>query len=201
MSRTKRMKSTPRSRQSRNYKAEYLRRIANALAKGKSRSAARGHPTAADLPKPVGPIDRLSSLEKALVRIKRGETQKSAARSEGVSAEKLRVYQKLNTNSRRLGNRWVIADTRPVPMFVATRGKLKTITVPADETSEIGRYWSHVNKYLDTNKLEHLEPFVGRGVRDVEGRFHPFEVEQNVLRKLDSVGELDFLEIYADVAK
>ena len=31
--------------------------------------------------------------------------------------------------------------------------------------------------------------------------FTPYETRPNVLRKLDSVGELSFIEIYADVAK
>jgi hypothetical protein len=201
MSRTKSNGTGPDPRQRRNYKAEYDRRIARALAEGKSRSAGRGHPTAADLQIPVGPIDRQSPLEKALTRIKRGETQKSAAKAEGVSVEKLRVYQKSNTTALRQGRRWIISDNRPVAMVLATRGHIQTITVPADEANEIGRYWSHVNKFLDTNTLDHLEPFVGKGVRDTQGRVHPFEVRPNVLRKLDGVGELDFLEIYADVAK
>jgi hypothetical protein len=101
----------------------------------------------------------------------------------------------------RQGRKWIISDRRPVPMWMATRGKIKAITVALDDASEIGRYWSQVNKFLDTNSLEHLAPFVGKGVRDIEGRPHPFEVRPNVLRKLDSAGELDFLEIYADVAK
>jgi hypothetical protein len=78
---------------------------------------------------------------------------------------------------------------------------MKSVTVAADDASEIGRYWSQVNKFLGSNKLDHLAPFVGKGVRDVRGRIHPFEVRPNVLRKLDAADELDFLEIYADVAK
>ena len=201
MARAKSNRNRSRTDQPRDYKAEYDRRIARALALGKSRSAGRGHPTAADLPKPTGPIDRQSPLERALTRIKRGETQKAAASAEGVSVEKLRVYQKLNTTSLRRGTRWIVSDPRPVAMLVATRGNIKTITVPADEAKEIGAYWTHVNKFLETNSLEHLEPFAGKGVRDVHGHFHPFEVRPNILRKLDGVGELDFMEIYADVAK
>jgi hypothetical protein len=201
MSRHKSNKTKRKTFRHRNYRAEYQRRIAKSLAVGKSRSAARGHPTAADLPKPVGPRDRNSALEKALTRVKRGETQKAAAAAEGVSVEKLRVYQKLNTASVRQGRKWIIFDSRPVPMWIATNGKLKAVEVAADDASDIGRYWGHVNRFLESNRLSHLEPFVGKGVRDIQGRAYPFEVRPNVLRKLDSVGELDFLEIYADVAK
>ncbi len=192
---------TRKPRKKRDFREEYRRRIAKALAAGKSRSAARGHPTAADIPGLLAAYDRDSRLERALTRIKRGETQKAAAKAEGISVEKLRAHQKLNTTSVRQGRRWIISDRRPISMWLATRGNIKSVTVPADEGSAISSYWSQVNKFLDTNKLEHLAPFVGKGVRDIEGRLHPFEVRPNILRKLDSAGELDFLEIYADVAK
>ena len=201
MSRTPSNTTNPKPKSARDYAAEYRRRIDKALAAGKSRSAGRGHPTIADIPAVPAPYDRDSALEKALTRIKHGETQKSAAKAEGISVEKLRTHQKLNTTSVRQGRRWIISDRRPISMWLGTRGTIKAIIVPADEGSAISSYWSHVNKFLDTNKLEHLAPFVGKGARDIEGRLHPFEVRPNVLRKLDSAGELDFLEIYADVAK
>lgn len=201
MSRTPTKRTNPKTRKSRDFQAEYKRRIAKALAAGKSRSAGRGHPKAADVSAKPVPIDRSSRLEKALVRIKHGETQRAAAKAERISVEKLRTHQKLNTTSVRQGRRWIISDLRPVSLWIATRGAMKSVTVAADDASEIGRYWSQVNKYLGTNKREYLAPFEGKGVRDVRGRIHPFEVRPNILRKLDSAGELDFLEIYADVSK
>jgi hypothetical protein len=201
MSRTSTTNTNPKRRKPRDFREEYRRRIENALAAGKSRSAARGHPTAADIATPPGPLDRSSPLEKALSRIKRGESQKAAAKAERVSVEKLRSHQKLNTTSVHQGRRWIVSDKRPVSVWLATGGKMKSVTVTADDASEVGRYWSQVNKFLDTNKIEHLADFSGNEVRDLEGRLHGFEVRPNVLRKLDSAGELDFLEIYADVAK
>ena len=41
-----------------------------------------------------------------------------------------------------------------------------------------------------------LKPFVGDGVRDVSGAFHPFETGPNNLYRLDSTGELSVPEIY-----
>jgi hypothetical protein len=185
----------------RNYRREYAERIQRGRRNGLSKSAARGHPTASDLSKPTGPIDRQSPLEKALTRIKRGETQKSAAAAENVSVEKLRVYQKLNTASLRRGREWIIYDSRPLPMWVATDGKLKAVSVAADDASQVGLYWTGVNRFLESNRLSYIEPFQGEGVRDVNGRFFEFEARPNVLRKMDAFGELNFLEIYADVAK
>jgi|HubBroStandDraft_6_1064221.scaffolds.fasta_scaffold1316961_2 hypothetical protein len=53
-----------------------------------------------------------------------------------------------------------------------------------------------INKFLETNDPAHLEPFVGLGLRDTRKRFWPFETRPNVLRKLDSAGELSFVELY-----
>jgi len=77
----------PKSKRNRNYKLEYARRKARGLAAGKSLSAARGHPRAADIAKPAPtPINRNSPLEKALRRMRRGETQAAAAKAEGVTS-------------------------------------------------------------------------------------------------------------------
>ena len=78
---------------------------------------------------------------------------------------------------------------------MATRGKLRDVTVPRDTAGDIGRHWVAINKFLETNDLSHLGPFVGLELRDSQGRFHPFEGRPNVLRKLDSVGELSFVDI------
>ena len=104
--------------------------LSGRVAEGKSRSAGRGHPTAADLQIPIGPIDRQSPLEKALTRIKRGETQKSAARAERVSVEKLRGYQKSNTTALRQGRKWIISDRLRIPMIPRRDTDMITRIVP-----------------------------------------------------------------------
>jgi hypothetical protein len=188
-------------RKKRNFKQEYQARIKRGLAAGKSRSAARGHPRSADPRNTAGlRIDRNSAVEKALTRMLRGESQKAAARAEGVSAEKLRAYQNLNTASRREGRKWVISDLRPQAFWMVTRGKPRPVTLARYLGTKLSAHLQAVNKFLDSNNRAYLQPFVGKGVRDVNGRFHPFETDPNTLRRLDSIGELHFLEIYADVA-
>jgi hypothetical protein len=189
-------------RKTRNFKKEYLRRIAAGLTAGKSRSAARGHPKAADIgSRPASAIDRNAPVEKALARMRHGESQRAAATAEGVSAEKLRAFLKLNTVSRHEGGSWVISDQRPQQFWIASRGQLKPVTVANELGSEIGTYWNAVDKFLNSNIRRYLLGFVGKGVRDVQGRFHPYETDPNTLRRLDSIGELHFIEIYADVAE
>lgn len=184
----------------RDYKREYQRRIERGAAVGKSRSAARGHPRAADLPKPAASaIDRQSPFEKALARMRRGASQTFAAEAEGVTVERLRRHRLLHTASQLERGRWVIFDSRPQSFWVVTGGKLVSVTLPNDEGSEVSAYWRAVDAFLNSNDDEHLHPFEGEGVFDVRSRFHQFETRPNVLRKLEAIGELNFVEIYADV--
>jgi hypothetical protein len=166
---------------------------------GKSRSAARGHPRAADLPRPTSwTIERGSALEKALGAMRKGASQAAAARSAGVTVERLRRHRLLNTASQKEGGRWIIFDSREAKFWMATEGRMTSVTVPNDEGSAISAHWHAVDKFLHSNNDEHLHPFEGEGVYDVRGRFHQFETRPNVLRKLEAVGELSFIEIYAD---
>jgi hypothetical protein len=186
------------SKRKRNYAQEYLIRIARGLARGKSRSQARGHARAADLPGDASPrpFRRSDRLEDALKLVKKGVSQRYAAQQVGVSPETLRRFQKANTTSHREGRRWIILDARPVSVVMATRGKMRPVTVPHDASTDISHHWIAINHFLETNDPSHLAPFVGKGLRDASGAFHPFETRPNVLRKLDSVGELSFVDIY-----
>jgi hypothetical protein len=185
-----------KSNRNREYRKEYQARIDRGLASGKSRSQARGHARASDLPRAETPLrfDKENALEKALKLMKQGSTQKQAARAVGVSVERLRRFQQQNTTSRRDGRRWIIVDERPVTVVMATRGKLHDVTVSHDAASDIGRHWAAINKFLETNDPSHLKPFFELGLRDSRG--WPFESRPNVLRKLDSIGELSFVELY-----
>jgi hypothetical protein len=123
--------------------------------------------------------------------MKAGVSQKEAARQAGVSAETLRRFQKTNTTSRRKGRRWLISDNRPVSVVMATKGKMRSVTVSHDAASDISRHWTAINHFLDTNSPTYLAAFVGKGLRGSNGVFHPFETRPNVLWKLDSSGELN----------
>jgi hypothetical protein len=191
-------KSKRKQKKTRNYALEYLIRKARGLAAGNSLSQARGHARAIDLADhgESQPFKRSSPLENALKLMKQGASLREAAKHVGVSPETLRRFQKLNTTSVKVGRRWIISDTRPVTVVMATRGKMRAVTVPHDASSDIGRHWAAINLFLETNDPSHLAPFVGKGLRDSKGVFHPFETRPNVLRKLDSVGELSFVDIY-----
>jgi len=190
----------PKSSNPRNYREEYRRRIERGLTLGLSRASARGHPRAADLPRPdTTAIDRTSPLERALAHMRRGLSQSTAAKLSGVAVEAVRRHRLLNTNSRRFGRQWVIFDLRPQGFWIASQGKFVAVNLTNDDGSQISAYWSAANRFLNTGEAEHLWPFEGDGVHDVKGRYHPYETRPNVLRKMEAVGDLNFIEIYADV--
>jgi hypothetical protein len=196
-------KSKRKQKKTRNYALEYLIRKARGLEDGRSLSQARGHARAVDLPSTTTPqpFKRSEPLENGLKLMKQGVSQREAAKQVGVSPETLRRFQKLNTTSRRKGRRWLISDTRPVSVVMATRGKMRSVTVSHDASSDISRHWIAINLFLETNDPSHLVAYVGKGSRDTTGVFHPFETRPNVLRKLDSVGELSFVDIYRQTAQ
>jgi hypothetical protein len=191
-------KTKRKQKKTRNYALEYLIRKARGVAAGKSLSQARGHARASDLADQgeSRPFTRSSPLENALKLMRQGVSQREAAKQVGVSPETLRRFQRLNTTSVNVGRRWIISDTRPVTVVMATRGKMRDVTVTHDASSDISRHWIAINLFLETNDASHLGAFVGKGLRDTAGAFHPFETRPNVLRKLDSVGELSFVDIY-----
>jgi CBS domain-containing protein len=188
-----------KSKAGRDYKAEYARRKERGLAAGKSVSAARGHPKAADLPKPnPGPINRDDPLEHALKMMRKGATQAKAAKVAGVTVERLRIHRERHTTSRRVGRLWDIFDSRPASFWIATNGSVQRVTLANDDGGLIGDYWNGVDRFFDTTDPEVLDPFVGRGVRDFNGRLWLFETRPNVLLKMKAAGDLSFTQIYAD---
>ena len=186
----------------RNHRLDYKKRIARGRARGLSLSQSRGHARAGERKKPKKRnVDPNAALERALERMKNGESQKSAAKAQRVSVEQLRRYLKENTRAKRRGNKWVIIDRRPVSMVIVSRGKFISIDVPYRSKGKVGRFWNAVNSFLETNDRIFLKPYENDGIRDANGKFHPWETDPNTLRKLDSIGELSFVDIYANVAQ
>lgn len=186
----------------RDYKAEYLRRIAQGLIKGLSRSQARGHPKASEAPGTTAhPKERSARLEQALKLMKNGLSQKKAAETLHISVERLRAFMRANTEATRIGRKWVIRDKRAESYWIATAGRRKAVTLTKDEGSKVGVYWNAVNRFLEFGDKAHLEDLKDIGVKDIKGTYYPFELGPNRLRRLDSVDELNFPEIYADVAR
>jgi hypothetical protein len=192
---------SPRPRKpdrSRNYRAEYQRRKQRGLAKGLSLSQARGHARAGERLKPANRlfVDRNSPEEKAIRAMQFGIPLRRSAKTYGLSEQHLRRYAKENAGGRFVGRRWVFDDQRPRRVPAYSEGELKALVLTPYEASRAGSFMQSVRQFLPTGDLSILAPYVGQGVTDVAGRFHPFETDPNRLYELDSAGELNFPEFY-----
>lgn len=184
----------------RDYKAEYKRRIANATARGLTRSQARGHAKPAE--KPARPSSGKGTkpdarLESALTRLRRGASLTEAAKSSRVSRERFRRFLADNALATRRGRRWLVEDDRPRRVPILSRGESRTVTVRGfSDASLAGAYANDVGRFLRSNNIDHLAPHRGVGVKDVGGKFHPFETDPNVVYRLASADLPAFHEIY-----
>lgn len=187
----------------RDYGAEYRRRMALGKANGLSRSQARGHARPGEIRRKTLTIaDPSDPRERALERVKAGMTRKAAAKSEGVSLKTLRRYLKENTTVKRKGGKLIITDRRPVMVLILSLDNPNPYWVPVHKkaASKIGHHWNAIDKFIKTNKVSHLKPYKDRGVFDANRKYHPWETRPNILRKLESIGELSFINMYRDKA-
>ncbi len=182
----------------RDYKKEYARRKARALARGYSLSQARGKP------KPGEPLisgkskTKSASIDRAIKSMQGGQSMTKAARSARISPQRLAWILASEGRGAKQGRRWVLGDRRPrrIPT-ITLEAQTKAITVPGfDEASKAGHYHNAIRRFLNTQDLNHLEPYKGDGLTDVKGKFHPFETDPNVLIRHALKDEPAFHEIY-----
>jgi hypothetical protein len=186
------------AKRQRDYKKEYARRTELAAQKGLSRSAARGHPRAGERRKPTTgrAVDPNSREERALKMMRHGTSLRDAASHFRMSQERLRAYLKETTAAAREKGRWKIVDHRLRQFPFYSEGAVVTPWMNVEQTSEVGRYMQSVKQFLRTGDTRLLARFTGKGARDVNGRFYPFELDENTLYELDHRDEAVIPEQY-----
>jgi hypothetical protein len=186
------------AKRQRDYQKEYARRIVLAAQKGLSRSAGRGHPRAGERRKPATgrAVDPYSREEQALRMMRRGSSLRDASNHYRMSQERLRAYIKETTGATRENGRWKIVDHRLRQFPFYSNGAVVTPWMSIEQTSEAARYMQAVKQFLRTGDTGFIEPFTGKGARDVNGRFYPFELDENTLYELDHRDEAVIPEQY-----
>ena len=158
------------SRKQRDYASEYRRRIQRGSAKGLSRSQARGHPKATEaLASPKRPARPISDekLQRALRALRQEKNLAKAARSAGVSTERLRHAAVNKGAITKHGRRWIVRPDLPRRMPLYSRGREIAIIVgDFDTASLVGRYMSAVRQFLTTNNRVLLIPIAGQSATD-----------------------------------
>jgi hypothetical protein len=188
----------PRKR--RDYRAEYQRRIARGIEKGRTRSQARGHPRAAE-PYASGKTRAPGfswQLEKGVAALRKKGSLTAAAREGKVSPERLRRYLRELDFAEKRGGRWVVGpDPWLRTVLIYSNGKKQRIVAQGYEPAALaGSYWNAVGEFLATNDFSHLAPFEGVQINDAVGRAYTLETRPNVLYRLDSEGMNSFEQVY-----
>lgn len=182
---------------SRDYKAEYQRRLAKATARGLSRSQGRGHARSGEAPIRPRPERDRDNLEAALKSLRQSGNQSDAARSAGISTERFRRFLRDNSFAERRGKSWTFTDNRDRQMLVISRGVAKSRVLRGfDQASLNGKHLAAVGQFIGSNKIEFLLPFEGQSVTDARGKSHPLETDPNILHRLASAGSEVFHEVY-----
>ena len=137
---------------SRNYKAEYARRIARGTAKGISRSQARGHPkpseAAVTSKRPPRPIED-ERLQLAFKVLRQEKSLSAAARAAKISPERLRHFATKGTSSSaRAADGSSGTSAPPHAALHATAELSKSSSATSTSASKIGRFMSAVSHFL-----------------------------------------------------
>jgi hypothetical protein len=180
----------------RDYRAEYSRRIERATARGLSRTQARGHARVGEssIRPSAKPYD--GRFEVALKQYREGRNQASVAKGLNIAPERLRRFLRENVQIEGRGRTRKIIDTRKREMLVLTEGRRRQLIVNGfEDSSLVGRHLVAVKNFIETNDISLLEPFVGRSVIDASGKEYVLETRPNVLHRLASDGE-HFPDIY-----
>ena len=188
------------ARAKRDYAAEFQRRIAHGLAKGLSRSQARGHPRAGERHASAKTAERKPDrkLLEGLKALRETGSLTKASQKAKVAPERLRHFvQRLDFVERR-GRRYSVSEDpwwRRVIFYSGGR-KVDTAVEGYEPARLAGLYWEAVGEFLRTNDPAYLAPFQAVQLKDVNDNAYTFETRPNVLYRLANDGLNSFEQVY-----
>jgi hypothetical protein len=127
-------------------------------------------------------------LERALRVLSTTKDITAAARTIHVSTESFKQAAKRKAAIRQVKGKWKVARRFPRQMPIFSDGRQLIIPVSSKSAALAGRYMSAVGQFLKSNDPKYLAEFKGRGVKDISGKFHEFEANENELYLLSSAG-------------
>ena len=129
-------------------------------------------------------------------RVISGGALTSVSKEQRVSPERLRRAIAEKGEYVRQGRRYRFIPRVRNDLPLYSEGESIRVLVDDDHARLLGEFMAGVRKFLRTNKIEHLAPFVVGGVTDINGQFHPFETDPEELYRLDAKGRAVFHQIY-----
>ena len=175
----------------------YRRRIQRALARGLSRSAARGHAKVGEPTASGAALKSDDRLAEGFARVASGESLTATASALRISRERLRRTVGARGEYVRAGKRYAFRPSVENDFPLYSDGRSMRVRVDDDNATRLGAFMAAVGNFLANGKdLSLLAPFVGEGITNVRGRHHPFETDPEVLYELRAQGRPEFHQIY-----
>jgi hypothetical protein len=179
----------------------YARRLLNALAKGKTRSEARGHTTTTPPAWKTPQLARSPTYDKALEVVRRtrhGESFSKASKAVGISPDTVLRYTG-SAFERDTRGRWKAKATDRLyrsMRFLTDRGLTTVEPANSAEASKLATYWHAVDRYLKTGDDRLLRRFERMRLRTRDKTSHPFVTDRAQLERLGYAGEISFEDLY-----
>ncbi len=184
----------------RDFKAEYRRRIERALAKGLSKAQARGHRRATEARGAKSRAEKAledAKLQMGLRYLRKEKSFSKAAKEAHISPERLRTYAEERGIIEKRGRRWVIKQKLPRRVLIYSDGREHIIVVGNFKAASlVGKHMSAVGSFVRTADISHQRPFIGKTVKDIDGKSYVLETRPNVLYRLSHAGGSNFQQIY-----
>lgn len=183
----------------RNYRREYRLRIKRSMAKGLSRTQARGHARATEN---IPSIKRSRPLEdrrfqRGLRLLREDKSLSEIAKELGTSRERLTRQLETTKAATKKGRRWVVRDDLPRRMLIFANGIAIIIIVANRQTASVVAFFmGAVGRFLRSNDPAELAFFVGKSVRDIDGKVHQFETDPETLYRLAHTGSESVEDAY-----
>lgn len=171
------------------------------MARGLSRSQARGHARHSEAPIRSKPAKIDRTLEDAIKAMRAGATMSAAAKRFHVGRERLTAYAKKQAGASRQGRSWTFTDTRErrVPVIVA--GELHPVTIRVEGHSaaeRAGQHYAEASAAVERPEL--FPPFIakweGKTIADTRGREYAFATDPNQIFRAIGGEEIDWSRIY-----
>lgn len=187
------------AKRKRNYRNEYRQRIERGRLKGLTKTQARGHHRAAEHAAKPHRTRSLqdAKLQLALRILRKQKSIAKAAKSVGISPERLRALAIEKGIVEKRGRRLVIKANLTRRLLIYSGGREHEIITSKSRTASlIGRYMAGVRWFLQTNEPRYLDPFIGVSVKDSAGNKYSLETRPNALHRIAASGGSSFEQVY-----
>lgn len=171
------------------------------MARGLSRSQARGHARHGEVPIRPKPSKIEPTLEDAIKAMRGGETLTATAKRFHVGRERLAAYAKRYAGASREGRRWAFKDTRTrrIPILAADEPHPVTIRVKDYHAAELaGRHYAEATEAAENPELfpTFIARWEGKTITDVRGREFVLSTDPNQIFRVIGGEEIDWSRIY-----